>query len=91
MLITRAAIVFHTECDRCGKRGPMRISETAAGVAAEKYGFFALQKQGDTYHACCLRCKAALERPGKTLHRKKTPAHNKSSHGTNTPLRGNVD
>jgi len=91
MLITRAAIVFEIECDRCRNRGPIRTSEMAAWVAAEKYGFFALQKQGDWYHACSLRCKAALERPGKTLCRKNTAAHNESSHGTNTPLRGNVD
>ena len=91
MLITRAAIVFGIECDFCGGRGPIRTSETAAWVAAEKYGFFAVEKHGDTYHTCSLLCKAALKRSRKTLHRKKTPAHNKSSHGTNTPLRGNVD
>ena len=91
MLITRAAIVFGIECDFCGGRGPIRTSETAAWVAAEKYGFFALQKQGETYHACSLGCKAALERPGNTLHRKNTAAHNESSHRTNTPLRGNVE
>ena len=91
MLITRAAIVFEIECDRCGKRGPIRTSEMAASAAAESYGFFAVQKKARTYHACSLLCKVALERSRKTLHRKKTPAHNKSSHGTNTPLRGNVD
>ena len=91
MLITRAAIVFEIECDHCRNRGPIQTSDMAAWRAAHHYGFFAMQKNGDTYHACSLLCKAALERPGKTLRRKNTAAHNESSHGTNTPLKGNVD
>jgi len=91
MLISRAAIVFEIECDRCGKRGPIRTSDMAAWTAAQKYGFFAVQKKADTYHACCLLCKVALERSRKTLRRKNTAAHNESSHGTNTPLKATLN